>query len=797
MLSKLSLKSKGALLFILFMVGFISLKASSPLASELPGLVSKYSAEGDAVDSVGGNNGVLLNEASFAPGRFGQAFSFDGVDDVVQLPNAANLNFYETSPMTVEMWVYRTGGAAVMHLLGKRELCNNDFQYQLAFDSGGLVFGGLGFDGGYIRAQGVQLPLNMWTHVAGTFDGNTLRLYVDGQSVWTGAGSLGPVNSAPVLIGGTGTCEHFAGLLDEVKIFNRALSAAEIQAEANSETPTPTATPTPSPTVTPTPPICGTGQAQIQTYDLATDWSNTSNPNGVWSYNEGSNPLPFQPEWEPSFGPAWAYAPWPNFGHVPLWAKTQVSSSVDGFEIGDILGHSSDSGRGENYEPANITWTSPSAGNINISGSAWISPSIDRSNRWELYLNGTLLSSGNMLAQGGYYRSNPFSFSAGSGGAPILNNIPVSAGDVVKLQIVKLSTFGHFVGVNLQITLSNCAPIDTAPPVITCPTNISVAGNIPGSCSATVNPGAASATDNSATVTVAGVRSDNQQLDAPYPLGTTTITWTATDAAGNQSSCQQLITVSNPSPTVTITGPPSGAIYVVGTSINFTGTFTDNPGGTHSATWIFDNITQSASVVEPYGSMPGSANTTFTVTNSGVYLIRLVVDDGCGGTGLADTVDGITAMVVVYDPNGGYVTGGGWINSPVGAYQPDPSLTGKANFGFVSRYQHGAAVPTGQTEFQFKIANLNFHSTVYEWLVVAGARAQFKGTGTINGVGNYGFLITAIDGSVTGSDGIDRFRIKIWDKNNTDALVYDNKLGASDNSNNATELGGGSIIIHQ
>jgi YVTN family beta-propeller protein len=338
---------------------------------------------------------------------------------------------------------------------------------------------------------------------------------------------------------------------------------------------------------------------------------------------------------------------------------------------------------------------------------------------------------------------------------------------------------------------------DLTPPVITCPTNINVAGNIPGSCSAIVNPGVASAMDNRSTVTVVGVRSDGQPLNAPYSLGTTTITWTATDAAGNQSSCQQLITVSNPNPVVTITGPPSGAVYAVGTSVNFSGTFTDNADSTHSATWIFDNVTQSASVVEPYGSMPGSANTTFTFTKIGVYLSRLVVDDGCGGTGIAETVDGLTAVIVVYDPNGGYVTGGGWINSPVGAYQPDQSITGKANFGFVSGYQHGATVPTGQTEFQFMVANLNFHSIDYEWLVVAGARAQFKGTGTINGSGNYGFLLTAIDGSVSGGNGIDRFRIKIWDKENNNAIVYDNKSGSSDNSDSATDLGGGSIIIHQ
>jgi hypothetical protein len=76
----------------------------------------------------------------------------------------------------------------------------------------------------------------------------------------------------------------------------------------------------------------------------------------------------------------------------------------------------------------------------------------------------------------------------------------------------------------------------------------------------------------------------------------------------------------------------------------------------------------------------------------------------------------------------------------------------------VSKYLKGASVPTGDTEFQFKVGDLNFKSTSYDWLVVSCTKAQYKGTGTINGGGNYGFLITALDGSP------DRFRIKIWDK---------------------------------
>src|SRR5712691_8996163 len=85
---------------------------------------------------------------------------------------------------------------------------------------------------------------------------------------------------------------------------------------------------------------------------------------------------------------------------------------------------------------------------------------------------------------------------------------------------------------------------DTENPVITCPANITT-GNDPGQCSATVNPGTATATDNCGSTTVTGTRSDNQPLNASYPKGTTTITWTATDGSGNSSSCTQTVTVND------------------------------------------------------------------------------------------------------------------------------------------------------------------------------------------------------------------------------------------------------------
>ncbi len=150
--------------------------------------------------------------------------------------------------------------------------------------------------------------------------------------------------------------------------------------------------------------------------------------------------------------------------------------------------------------------------------------------------------------------------------------------------------------------------------------------------------------------------------------------------------------------------------------------------------------------------------------------------------------------IVVYDPSGGFVTGGGWINSPAGAYIADPVLEGKANFGFTAKYKKGQTVPTGNTEFQFKTGDLNFNSSSFDWLVIAGSKAKFKGVGTINGTGSYEFMISAIDED--SKDKIDKFRIKIWDITNEEFVVYDNQIGEEDDSDPTTEIAGGAIVVH-
>jgi len=181
--------------------------------------------------------------------------------------------------------------------------------------------------------------------------------------------------------------------------------------------------------------------------------------------------------------------------------------------------------------------------------------------------------------------------------------------------------------------------------------------------------------------------------------------------------------------------------------------------------------------------------------NAGVYELCVRAIDSLDNAGMEECT-----LLAVYDPEGGFVTGGGWINSPAGACQLTADCTaaiGKANFGFVSKYKKGANAPTGNTNFVFKSGGIHFRSDSYQWLVVAGAKAMFKGEGAISNGGQYGFLIKAIDESLTNSTSKDTFRIKIWDINDADRVVYDNEIGADEDADPSTEIGGGSIVIHK
>jgi len=294
---------------------------------------------------------------------------------------------------------------------------------------------------------------------------------------------------------------------------------------------------------------------------------------------------------------------------------------------------------------------------------------------------------------------------------------------------------------------------------------------------------------------------------APDANGSATVTVVVKDnggtAYGGVDATTKTLTINvtavNDKPVINTFSSPL-APNAVNASVSATGTFTDADLADTPPDVVTAKINWGDGSLPTTPTISGSGTTrsvsgSHTYTVPGVYTLTLTVTDAAG-----EYATTTYQYVVVYDPSAGFVTGGGWIDSPAGACKTAPctALTvGKANFGFVSKYKKGQSTPDGNTEFQFKAGDINFHSENYEWLVVAGAKAQFKGTGTINGSGNYGFMITAIDGQISGGGGVDKFRIKIWDKNNSDMVVYDNQVtgDTSDTATPNTALGGGSINI--
>jgi internalin A len=247
--------------------------------------------------------------------------------------------------------------------------------------------------------------------------------------------------------------------------------------------------------------------------------------------------------------------------------------------------------------------------------------------------------------------------------------------------------------------------------------------------------------------------------------GTYTASATVYDNAGNSAIATfGPITIDKTPPTVTVNTPANYGVYAEGMALNFSASDT---GGS-----VLAFLT--ATLVSPQGTLSVSSG---YVPGQGVYVLTIVATDNAGNSATE------VRNFVVYDPSAGFVTGGGWINSPVNTNYQYMQVGGKASFGFVSKYLKGAKVPTGNTEFQFHEGSLNFSSTSYDWLVVNqnATNAQYKGSGTINGQGDYFFMLWAKDGSP------DTFRIQIWDKA-TSKILYDNGT--------AQAIGGGSIVVH-
>jgi alpha-tubulin suppressor-like RCC1 family protein len=240
-----------------------------------------------------------------------------------------------------------------------------------------------------------------------------------------------------------------------------------------------------------------------------------------------------------------------------------------------------------------------------------------------------------------------------------------------------------------------------------------------------------------------------------------------------------------------IDGPEEPA--AVNTPVQITAHFTGGVEDIHTAVIRWgDGASSVATVAEENGA--GSATATRSYVLPGVYTVEVEISNQA-----VESFRHTFEYVVVYNPDGGYVSGNGTIVSPEGActWGGCVSDEGIARFGASSRYRSGAHVPDGNTRFVFRDGNFTFDSSEYEWLVISGARAQYKGVGTVNRQGNYGFMLTAIDSDRPGGGEHDRVRLKVWDRDNGDEIVYDNQRSTADDAALAdgTQLTRGRITI--
>jgi hypothetical protein len=176
-----------------------------------------------------GNNGTISGATWTTSGKYGNALTFNGTNALVTINNAPSLQL--TSAMTLEAWVYPTTVSSAW----RDVIYKGNDNYYLEGTSKNLSLPAMGGTfGNPIYGTGALIA-NSWAHLAATYDGAMMRLYVNGVQVSSRAQTGAIATSTnPLQIGGDSLYgQYFAGRIDEVRIYNRALSVAEIQTDMN------------------------------------------------------------------------------------------------------------------------------------------------------------------------------------------------------------------------------------------------------------------------------------------------------------------------------------------------------------------------------------------------------------------------------------------------------------------------------------------------------------------------------------------------------------------------------------
>jgi probable HAF family extracellular repeat protein len=318
-----------------------------------------------------------------------------------------------------------------------------------------------------------------------------------------------------------------------------------------------------------------------------------------------------------------------------------------------------------------------------------------------------------------------------------------------------------------------------------------------------------SAEDNSDVTLTYAVSYGDGSTDTPLTLrgvkhlyadnGTYTLTLTVRDSKGASDTKTTTVTIANVAPTIlagSLTGPTEPIPLVAGgASAPISFEFSDM-GGKHDVYTarvacgngvvltahdieVFETHNQNGDYLGGRGTYRGAC----TYTSAGFYTVSARVSDEDGGTSGEATFSWVT----VFDPAAS--------TKGSGFYAVPGQGNRKAHFTFEVSFPGGGTVPNGAVRLWIPGGRMNFESSSIELLVVSGNRAQFWGTGTLNGAPAR-FRITAVDGNAHHDGVADAIRVELWDTSGATRL-YDTQPGATRDAPVTTPTGGGNIKIRR
>jgi chitodextrinase len=263
--------------------------AATTATTELVAAYSFNAGTGTSLaDSSGSGNAGTISGASWTTsGKYGGALTFDGVNDWVTVTGSPSLR--PTSKMTVEAWIRPTALGGIWRTVLVKERAGNLDYALYAHDGGPGPSGHANVNNLDRYAPASPIAVNAWTHLATTYDGASLKLYVNGALKTTMALS-GPIASStnPLRIGGNAVWgEWFKGQIDDVRVYNRALSVAEITSDLKTPVAAPVAT-TPGDAQAPSAPT-GLAVSSITQTSTTLSWTGSSDNVGVTGYGRYRN----------------------------------------------------------------------------------------------------------------------------------------------------------------------------------------------------------------------------------------------------------------------------------------------------------------------------------------------------------------------------------------------------------------------------------------------------------------------------------------------------------------------------